>query len=402
MLRGKKVLLGVTGSIAAYKATFLTRLLVKAGAEVRVILTPAARDFVTPLSLSTLSRNPVLWEYFDPEDDEGKWNNHVDLALWADLLLIAPATANTLAKMAEGIGDNLLMGVYLSAKCPVYFAPAMDLDMYRHPSTRNNIDKLISYGHKFIPSGSGELASGLEGEGRLAEPEEILDFLIADLKRGKPLNGKKVLINGGPTYEAIDPVRFIGNYSTGKMGVALAEAASEMGAEVNLVLGPHAVRPSDTGIEVFDIVSARDLLERCSELFRKADLAILSAAVSDYRPEKTEDTKIKKSGESLNISLVENPDILYELGKVKRKEQVLVGFALETDNALENAIGKLHKKNCDLIVLNSPGERGTGFGHDTNEVILINKREETKKLELKDKREIAKEILEYIVDRLMP
>jgi phosphopantothenoylcysteine decarboxylase/phosphopantothenate--cysteine ligase len=397
MLSGKKVLLAVTGSIAAYKTTFLTRLLIKAGAEVKVILSPAARDFVSPLTLATLSKNPVLWEYFDPQDEEGKWNNHVDLALWADLMIVAPVTANTLSRMASGASENLLLGTYLSAKCPVYFAPAMDLDMYKHPSTKTNINKLQDFGNHFIPSQSGELASGLAGEGRMAEPEDIVDFIEAHLKQGLPLQGKKVLINAGPTHEAIDPVRFIGNHSTGKMGVALAEVAYEMGAHVHLVLGPGSVRPSEPNIHVKDVTSAREMNEACLEEFSTAELTILSAAIADYRPESTADKKIKKSGEGLTIKLVENPDVLYGLGKLKTNQQTLVGFALETNNGVENAIKKLHKKNCDLIVLNSPSDKGSGFGHNTNEVTLIDRKENQTQLGLKPKREIAKEIIEYVV-----
>ena len=395
MLRGKKVLLGVTGSIAAYKSTYLVRLLIKAGAEVRVILTPAARDFVTPLSLATLSKNPVLWEYYDPEDEEGKWNNHVDLGLWADLILIAPATANTMAKMISGKADNLLIGTYLSAKCPVYFAPAMDLDMYRHPSTQDNIKTLQSFGNTLIPAESGELASGLAGEGRLAEPENILKFIADHLREQAPLHGKHFLINGGPTHEPIDPVRFIGNHSSGKMGIALAEAAFKLGAKVTLVLGPTHLRPHNPEITLVNIETADELLIACENAFGQADVAILSAAVSDYRPSEAADLKIKKSGESLTLDLVENPDILRRLGELKRKDQYLVGFALETNNAEENAREKLHKKNCDLIVLNKPG-KNSGFKSDNNEVALIDKAGEIIEIELKSKREIAEDIIRHI------
>ena len=399
MLSGKKVLLGVTGSIAAYKASFLVRLLIKAGAEVKVVLSPAARDFVTPLTLATLSKNPVLWEYFDKEDDQGQWNNHVDLGLWADMLIIAPATADTLSKMVAGHCDNLLMGVYLSAKCPVYFAPAMDLDMYRHPSTIENIEKLKSYGNHFIPSGSGELASGLIGEGRMAEPEEIIDFIENHLADNSPLNGKRVLISAGPTYEPIDPVRFIGNHSSGKMGIAIANAAADLGAEVTLVLGPSSLAPKEA-VNVIHVQSAAEMYKACTGHFEKVDIAVMAAAVSDYRPKNVADQKIKKSDDTLSLDLVKNPDILFNLGQVK-KHQVLVGFALESENALENAIGKLHKKNCDLIVLNSPGET-SGFGKDTNEVTLINRKEEQLKLGLKSKEDIAQDILLHIIDQLMP
>ena len=401
MLSGKKVLLGVTGSIAAYKASFLVRLLIKAGAEVKVVLSPAARDFVTPLTLATLSKNPVLWEYFDAEDDEGKWNNHVDLGLWADLFIIAPATADTLSKMVSGHCDNLLMGVYLSAKCPVYFAPAMDLDMYRHPSTQENIAKLRNFGNKFIPAGDGELASGLLGEGRMAEPEEIIEFLENDLKAAAPLSGKSILISAGPTYEPIDPVRFIGNHSSGKMGIAIADQAAGLGAKVTLVLGPGALSPNHPEVNVIRVQSAQEMYKDCKQHFVDSDIAVMAAAVADYRPKNVASQKIKKSEDSLSIELVKNPDILFELGKVKTQNQVVVGFALETENAVEHAIGKLHKKNCDLIVLNSPGET-SGFGKDTNEVTLINRNEEQLKLGLKSKQEIAEDILLHIIDHLLP
>lgn len=400
MLSGKKVLLGVTGSIAAYKASFLVRLLIKAGAEVKVILTPAARDFVTPLTLATLSKNPVLWEYFDKDDEQGTWNNHVDLGLWADLFIIAPTTSDTLSKMATGHCDNLLMGAYLSAKCPVYFAPAMDLDMYRHPSTLQNISMLQKFGNHFIPAGDGELASGLVGEGRMAEPEQIIKFVEESLEMQAPLKGKKVLLSAGPTYEAIDPVRFIGNHSSGKMGMALAEKAAEMGADVTIVHGPITLKPTNGNIKSIPVQSAAEMFEACTNHYSSADIVIMAAAVSDYRPKHIASQKIKKSEDHLTIELVKNPDILYELGQ-KKNQQVLVGFALETENAVENAVGKLHKKNCDLIVLNSPGD-ASGFGKDTNEVILINRKEEQRKLGLKSKQDIAEDILRHIADHIMP
>lgn len=400
MLSGKKILLAITGSIAAYKTTFLTRLFVKAGAEVKIILSPAARDFVSPLTLATLSKNPVLWEFFDKEDSEGKWNNHVELGLWADLMIVAPATANTLSKMVNGSSDNLLLAAYLSAKCPVFFAPAMDLDMFKHPSTIENISKLQNFGNLLIPSGTGELASGLEGEGRMAEPEEIFEFAENYILQKTPLQGKNILINAGPTHEPIDPVRFIGNHSTGKMGVAMADVAAELGANVELVLGPGSVLPSNPRINISHINTAIEMNERCNTIFQNSDLAILSAAIADYRPGSPSGKKIKKDGNSggLTIDLIENPDILFGLGQVKTQNQRLVGFALETDNAVENAIKKLHKKNCDLIVLNSPSEKGSGFGHDTNEVTLIDRNENQKHLGLKSKKEIAREILEYVIE----
>ena len=394
LLSGKKVLLGVTGGIAAYKTTYLVRLLIKAGAEVKVILTPEARDFVTPLTLSTLSKNPVYWSFFDEDDDSGTWHNHVELGLWADYFIIAPCTANTLSKMTSGASDHFLLATYLSAKCPVFFAPAMDLDMYKHPSTKANIDKLTTYGNIFIKPGTGELASGLSGEGRMAEPEEIIETLIDYIQSKLPLKGKRILVNAGPTYEAIDPVRFIGNYSSGKMGVSIAIAAMKLGATVDLVVGPGVQVP--TGLtNVTRITSARELLDVCSSKFTSVDIAILSAAVSDYRPENTADRKLKKDGGAMHLTLVENPDVLATLGKTKNENQILVGFALETNDPLENARKKLHKKNCDFIVLNQP-TANTGFAHDTNEVTLVSNIDEPKVLGLKKKEEIAYEILEYI------
>ncbi len=399
MFSGKKVLLGVTGGIAAYKTTYLVRLLVKAGAEVRVVLSPSARDFVTPLSLATLSKNPVHWEYINEEDeDSGEWNNHVELALWADLMVFAPLTANSLAKMANGQSDNFLMAVYLSAKCPVYFAPAMDLDMYQHPATKANIEKLKSFGHFLIPAESGELASGLEGEGRMAEPETIFSHIHKHLLSQAPLAGKKVLINAGPTYEAIDPVRFVGNRSSGKMGVALAEAAAKKGAQVSLVLGPSVVQVTNPSIHVERVESTQEMLDACEKAFPSADWTILSAAVSDYRPAEVAVQKMKKSGGNLQLDLVENPDILKTLGAKKGADQVLVGFALETENAEANAQKKLDKKNCDWIVLNQADKEARGFGHDTNEVLLLSRSGDRLPLTLKSKKELAHEILDVLID----
>lgn len=400
MLSGKKILLGVTASIAAYKTTYLTRLLIKAGAEVKVILTPAARDFVTPLTLATLSKNPVLWEYFDAEDEQGVWNHHVDLALWADLMLIAPATSNTLSKMVSGASDNFLMGVYMSAKCPVYVAPAMDLDMYKHPATQQNLTSLSEFGNLIIPAESGELASGLTGEGRMAEPESIVAFLNEDLKSKAPLLNKTILINGGPTHEPIDPVRFIGNHSTGKMGLALAEEALKLGAQVDLVMGPNALNiPTHPNLSYTQISTASEMLDACSTRFEKADLAILSAAIADYRPADVAAQKIKKTEEEegLQLNLVKNPDILFTLGQHKQPHQCLVGFALETQNGVDNALKKLHKKNCDLIVLNSPSTKGSGFGYDTNEVTLIGGPDKITPLSLKSKHNIAHEIFTHLL-----
>ncbi len=395
MLSGKKILLGVTGGIAAYKATYLVRLLVKAGADVRVILTPAARDFVTPLTLATLSKNPVLWNFFEKDDPEGKWHNHVELGLWADLFIVAPATSNTLASMATAKADNLLLATYLSAKCPVFLAPAMDLDMYQHPANQKNLDYLQSIGNHIIPAESGELASGLEGKGRMAEPDTIFDFIENTLRQQQKLAGKKVLINAGPTYESLDPVRFLGNRSSGKTGIALAEAAHQMGAEVTLVLGPTHLQPKEKNIKLIRVESTAEMLNACEAHFDNCHLAILSAAVSDYRPEHQAQQKIKKKGEKLLLRLVQNPDILKALGQ-KKKKQLLVGFALETENALENGKAKLHNKNCDLIVLNSPDNKERGFGHDTNEVHLLSHQKEPLHLELKSKTALAHEILDYI------
>jgi phosphopantothenoylcysteine decarboxylase/phosphopantothenate--cysteine ligase len=401
MLSGKKILLGVTGGIAAYKTTYLVRLLIKAGAEVRVVLSPSARDFVTPLSLSTLSKNPVYWEYYDNKSESGEWHNHVELALWADLMILAPLTANTLSKIANGQSDNFLMAVYLSAKCPVFFAPAMDLDMYKHPATVKNIKTLESFGHILIPAESGELASGLSGEGRMAEPETIYNKMLSYLKEQAPLSGKNILITAGPTYEAIDPVRFIGNRSSGKMGMALAEAAAQKGANVTLILGPSAVNTAYNSIHIIRVESTAEMLAAAEDNFKQADWLIFSAAVADYRPKSPAVQKIKKQAgdEEMQLELIQNPDILKTLSAQKSAEQLFVGFALETENALENAQKKLHTKNCDWIVLNSPDNKERGFGHDTNEVRLIGKNQEQIALSLKLKKELAHEILDILHKR---
>ena len=400
MLSGKKVLLGVTGGIAAYKTTYLVRLLIKAGAEVRVVLSPAARDFVTPLSLSTLSKNPVYWEYINEGQKElGTWNNHVELGLWPDLMILAPLTANTMAKIANGQSDNFLMAVYLSAKCPVYFAPAMDLDMYKHQATQSNIERLQSFGHVLIPAESGELASGLEGQGRMAEPETILSRIEEDLSSKAPLFGKRILINAGPTYEAIDPVRFIGNRSSGKMGVALANAAAEKGAEVTLVLGPSVHRPNEPNVRLIQVESTQEMLNATLEHFPQSDWSILSAAVSDYRPAHVADQKMKKKGGNLNIDLVENPDILKTLGHQKADKQLVIGFALETENVEINAQKKLDTKKADWIVLNQADKEARGFGHDTNEVLMLGRKGEREALSLKPKTELAHEILDILISK---
>jgi len=398
VLSGKKVLLGVTAGIAAYKSAFLVRLLVKAGADVRVVMTPAANQFVTPLTLSTLSKNEVLSTFTDEEEEGALWNNHVELGLWADLMLIAPATANTLSKMANGTCDNLLLAVYLSAKCPVYYAPAMDLDMHRHPSTRDNFDKLARFKNIRIPAGTGELASGLIGKGRMAEPEEIVRFIEKDLGKDLPLQGKKVLVTAGPTFEPIDPVRFIGNHSSGKMGFALAEEAAALGADVFLITGPTSLTATHNKIEITRIQTAAQMYQAAHALFAETDIAILSAAVADYTPKSVASQKIKKQGGGLHLELVRTKDILASLGKLK-KSQVLVGFALETEREEQNAKRKLKEKNLDLIVLNSLREKGAGFQGDTNKVSLIDADNNVHAFGVKPKREVARDIFNFILDQ---
>ncbi len=393
-VRGKHILLGICGSIAAYKAAVLTRLLVKAGATVQVVMTPDATHFITPLTLSTLSGNPVLVDYFDA--NTGEWNNHVHLALAADAILIAPASANTLAKFANGLCDNLLCATYLSAKCPVFVAPAMDLDMWAHGSTQANIKRLQSFGNQVIPPGNGELASGLSGEGRLAESEEILSFLESYFTDALPLAGRKALVTAGPTYEAIDPVRFIGNHSSGKMGYALAAQLLQLGAEVTLVSGPTSL-PIPSGATHVSVTSAADMLQACLAYFPQVDLAVMSAAVADYTPKVVADKKIKKQAEDFHIELVKTTDILAELGKQKRSGQILVGFALETHDEQANAIAKLRKKNLDFIVLNSMRDAGAGFAGDDNKVTIINADGQIEAFDLKPKAAVAKDICSRIV-----
>jgi len=396
MLKGKKVLLGVTASIAAYKTAELVRLFKKAGASVKVIQTEASLHFVTPLTLATLSENSVLSQMIDA--DSGEWNNHVDLGLLADFMVIAPLTANTMAKMTTGECDNLLLATYLSAKCPVYFAPAMDLDMYKHPSTLYNIEKLQSFGNILIPSGFGELASGLVGEGRMAEPSEIIEHIIADLSKDLPLSNKEVLITAGPTYEAIDPVRFIGNRSSGKMGIALALECANNGAKVNLVLGPSHIVVKHSNISVSKVESASEMFKMVNSYFKSSDIAIFAAAVADYTPSIVAKNKIKKSDEKLTISLLKNTDILSEMALKKTAKQFVVGFALETENELENAKEKLKSKNLDMIVLNSLNNKGAGFEHNTNKITIIDKQNNIFDFELKDKSEVAKDIIAKIMD----
>jgi phosphopantothenoylcysteine decarboxylase/phosphopantothenate--cysteine ligase len=395
-LKDKKILLAVSGSIAAYKAAFLTRLFVKAGAEVKVLMTPAGTDFISPLTLSTLSGHPV---HSSVSSGEG-WNNHVEMGLWADAMVVAPATANTLAKMATGICDNAVLAVYLSARCPVFFAPAMDLDMWQHPTTQTNVERLISFGNHMIPVGYGELASGLTGEGRMAEPEDIAVFLDKFFGQKHQLAGKKILITAGPTYEKIDPVRFIGNYSSGKMGIALANEAAANGAKVILVLGPTHLSTAHPGVEVIRVSTAIEMRNAAREHFPNCDAAILAAAVADYRPKNYAEQKIKKNDQDFTIQLVENPDIAKELGQKKKAGQVLVGFALETQSEVANAKAKIKKKNFDCIVLNSLNDKGAGFGHDTNKISIIGKDNKIKNFELKSKTEVAGDIIDELAERL--
>lgn len=394
MLQNKKILLGVTGSIAAYKAAVLTRLLVKAGAEVKIVMTAAAKDFVTPLSLSTLSKNPVLADL--AENDS--WSNHVMLGRWADVMLIAPLSCNTLAKMATGLCDNLLMAVYLSATCPVVVAPAMDEDMWHHGTTKKNLDILSSFGNHVIPVENGELASGLAGEGRMAEPEVIVSWLTDFFFKEKELSGKKILITAGPTYEQIDPVRFIGNHSSGKMGVAIAEEIKNRGGNVTLVLGPSAVKVNG-GIHVIRVTSAAEMLDACEQQFTNSDITIMSAAVADYTPVQPAKEKIKKTEKDLSVPLIKTTDILKKLGSIKTGNQVLVGFALETNNEKEYALQKLQTKNADLIVLNSLQDAGAGFGHDTNKITIFDKTGKAYPFDVKSKKEVAKDIVNTIIQQ---
>ncbi|TJZ59745.1 bifunctional phosphopantothenoylcysteine decarboxylase/phosphopantothenate--cysteine ligase CoaBC [Sphingobacterium olei] len=394
-LKDKNILLGVCGSIAAYKIASLIRLLVKAEAHIQVVMTPDATQFITPLTLSTLSNNPVLVDYFNPKT--GEWNNHVHLGLQSDLIIIAPASANTIGKMANGLCDNLLTAIYLSAKCPVYLAPAMDLDMWKHTSTQRNIALLESYGNIIIPPGNGELASGLVGEGRLAEPEEILSFLVDHITTPLPLKGKRALVTAGPTHEAIDPVRFIGNHSSGKMGYAIAARLEQLGADVTLVSGPTALKIPHH-VTAVAVQSAAQMFDACKAVFQQADIIVMSAAVADYTPTEVADQKIKKKTEDFSIALKKTTDILARLGKEKREDQTLVGFALETNNELEHAIDKLQRKNLDLIVLNSMQDSGAGFAADTNKVTMINRAGDIQTYDLKSKEDVAKDICTRIID----
>ena len=396
VLSGKKVLLGISGGIAAYKTAILVRLFIKAGAHVQVIMTPASKDFVTPLTLSTLSKNPVHSTFYDEADANAQWNNHVELGLWADLMVIAPATANTLSKMGNGNCDNLLIATYLSAKCPVYFAPAMDLDMYKHPSTLSSFSLLKKFGNIMIPAETGELASGLSGEGRMAEPENIIAFLENDLESKLPLKGKKILITAGPTYEAIDPVRFIGNHSIGKMGFDIATSAANLGAEVILISGPTHLNAENPVINLVRVTSAQEMYDACHEHFSSVDVAICAAAVADYKPKFVAEQKIKKAEAALTIELEKTQDILASLGRIKQN-QFLIGFALETENEIENAKLKIQKKNLDLIVLNSLQDEGAGFGKPTNKITFIDKNFVVEPMDLKSKELVADDIMNKVI-----
>ena len=398
MLKGKHIILGVTGSIAAYKAATLTRLLVKEGASVKVVMTPLAKEFITPLTMATLSKSPIMVDFYNPEN--GDWNSHVDLGLWADLYLIAPASANTIGKMAGGIADNLLLTTYLSAKCPVMVAPAMDLDMYQHPATQRNLQILQSFGNIIIEPESGELASGLIGKGRMAEPEQIVTFITDYFAKRTDFKGKRVLVTAGPTYEKIDPVRFIGNYSSGKMGLAIAEELAGRGAEVILVCGPVNLKTRHPSIHRVDVESAAQMYEVASREFETCDIAVLSAAVADFTPKEKADRKIKRGKEDLVLELLPTRDIAAELGHVKKASQMLVGFALETNDEENNAFSKMQRKNLDMIVLNSLNDKGAGFGGDTNKVTIMDRTGGKTVYELKPKTEVARDIVNEIESRL--
>ncbi len=397
-LKGKNFLLGITGSIAAYKAASLTRLLVKEGAEVKVIMTPLAKEFITPLTLATLSKNPILVDFFNPEN--GDWNSHVDLGLWADGYIIAPATANTMGKMANGVADNLLITTYLSAKCPVFVAPAMDLDMYKHAATQKSIEVLKSYGNTFIEPTDGELASGLFGKGRMEEPENIVKRISEFYEKKKSLNNKTIIITAGPTYERIDAVRFIGNYSSGKMGYAIAEECAERGANVVIISGPVKVSANHKNINVIKVESANEMFIKTIEAFPNSDIAILSAAVSDYTPENKIETKLKREEGNLSLSLTPTLDIAAEIGKIKRSDQLSIGFALEKENELKNAKGKLERKNFDFIVLNSMNDKGAGFNSDTNKITIIDNKLNKNEFNLKTKDLVAIDIIDKLEDYL--
>lgn len=396
MLHGKKILLGVCGSIASYKAGYLIRLLIHAGADVQVVMTKDATNFITPLTLSTLSKKPVLVDNFKP--DTGEWNQHVALGLWADLVLIAPASANSISKMANGLCDNLLCAIYLSAKCPVYFAPAMDLDMWKHPATQMSVEKLKSFGNLFIAPAYGELASGLVGEGRMSEPIEIVAILSKDLQKNLPLADQHVLVTAGPTYEAIDPVRFIGNHSSGKMGFALADELAKLGAFVTLVSGPTSQHTQHANITKIEVTTAAEMLNECIKHFDQSDICVMSAAVADYTPKYVAQQKIKKDDDVVRIDLEKTTDILNHLGTIKRDNQLLVGFALETNDEEANAMAKLKKKNLDFIVLNSLNDNGAGFKSATNKITIIDRSGQITRYGLKTKEEVAKDICTKLME----
>lgn len=398
-LKGKHIIVGITGSIAAYKAATLVRLLVKEGAEVKVVMTPLAKEFITPLTMATLSRNPILVDFYNPEN--GDWNSHVDLGLWADLYLIAPATANTIAKMAHGVADNLLLTTYLSAKCPVMVAPAMDLDMYRHPSTQKNIEVLRGYGNLIVEPTSGELASGLSGKGRMEEPEAVLEFVLGYLASNQALRGFNALVTSGPTFEPIDPVRFIGNHSSGAMGTALAESLARHGAHVTFITGPARVLPKNSSIEIVAVTTAEEMYQAALAAFPNTSIAIMAAAVADYTPKVRLESKFKRTSEEMAILLKPTKDIAAALGKIKGKDQVLIGFALETDNEHENARKKLKSKNLDAVVLNSLRDEGAGFGCDTNKVTIIDRKSKAIEFDRKPKSEVAHDIVKYIIKEFL-
>lgn len=393
-----KIILGISGSIAAYKAAALTRLWVKQGNEVQVLMTESAKAFIAPLTLSTLSKRPVFSEVVS----ESSWNNHVELGLWADAMVVAPASANTLAKLANGLCDNILSAVYLSARCPVFVAPAMDVDMWHHPATQANIRKLQEHGVQIIPVGHGELASGLVGDGRMAEPEDILEFVSRAPSPPTPLTGQKALVTAGPTFEPLDPVRFIGNHSTGKMGIAIAEELVRQGAEVTLVLGPTDLKPNNPAIKTTSVMTAKEMYEACAEVFSDTDIVVLAAAVADYRPRVFSETKIKKKDGDMALELEKTVDIAATLGKSKKTGQILVGFALETNNEEANALQKLEKKNLDFIVLNSMRDPGAGFGHDTNKITILRRDGSHAEFPLKDKTAVAQDIVAEICSTANP
>ena len=396
VLKGKKILLGVSGGIAAYKTATLVRLFIKSGAEVQVIMTPSAKDFITPLTLSTLSKNAVYSSFYNEDDENAEWNNHVELGLWADFMVVAPATANTMSKMVNGNCDNLLIATYLSAKCPVYFAPAMDLDMYKHQSTTSNFLALKSFRNIIIPAEIGELASGLSGEGRMAEPENIVAFIEKNIEDKLPLKNKSILVTAGPTYESIDPVRFIGNHSSGKMGFDIANCAADLGAKVILISGPSHCKVQNNSIELISVTTAQEMYDACHLYFKNVDVAIAAAAVADYRPKNIALQKIKKTEDNFSIELEKTKDILLSLGQIKEK-QFLIGFALETENEIENAKLKIQKKNLDLIVLNSLQDEGAGFGKTTNKVTFIDNKFNIEPLELQSKEQVATDILNKVI-----